>query len=347
MAVPHPELDPDEVLIKAEYFLPIDPSEGNLRKVKDEITQILRQDGFRQVDVDLRLFGPTHRTMTFQYDFGKPEPPLLWKVKDQLGLAGDEQISEYYRDYYFEKLGERRVDIPFEIDFRFRTGTLDGEEGYIARVTAVPTLLQQYKQGLLPKESDFDVQTVVRTTKREVEKIFDKIGATPISFPYTEAEDGEAESNANQSERERTFLQIRNIHGPFYPDLVQNINRSYDSEIYDATLVLTRKLLENLLIDILRERYGTARINLYYEPDSSQFQNFNTLIRNFDKNQDDFKHFSDEVDDDLIRKLDSFRQNANAEAHSIHSNLSESEIESYQADAEYLTKVLLDIHNKI
>ena len=51
--------------------------------------------------------------------------------------------------------------------------------------------------------------------------------------------------------RSEQFLDIANVPGTFYPDLVEDINQCYSIGVNDATLILTRKLLENLLIDIL------------------------------------------------------------------------------------------------
>jgi len=143
------------------------------------------------------------------------------------------------------------------------------------------------------------------------------------------------------------FLDIDNVPGTFYPDLVENINRCYSLGIYDGTLVLTRKLLENLLIDILRKKYGTNRIKLYYLPGNSRFQNFSTLIDNFEDNLSDFEHLSGGLDGDLIDELDSFRQNANAEAHTIETNISEDEIENYREDARHTVKLLFRVYQNI
>lgn len=143
------------------------------------------------------------------------------------------------------------------------------------------------------------------------------------------------------------FLDIDNIPGTFYPELVDGINQCYRLGIYDATLVLTRKLLENLLIDVLRNRYGTNRIDLYYHPNNGRFQGFNDLIQNFEDNLSDFEHLSGALDSDFIRELDSFRENANAEAHSIETSLSQDEIEEYRDQASHAARVLIRVNENI
>lgn len=143
------------------------------------------------------------------------------------------------------------------------------------------------------------------------------------------------------------FLDIDNVPGTFYPELVKDINRCYSLGIYDATLVLTRKLLENLLIDVLRDQYGTGGIQIYYRPNNGQFQIFSTLIENFEDNLIDFKHLSGGLDSDFIDELNAFRQNANAEAHSIETNITESEMKDYREQARHASRVLFRVKENI
>lgn len=143
------------------------------------------------------------------------------------------------------------------------------------------------------------------------------------------------------------FLDIDNVPGTFYPELVDNINRCYSLGIYDATLVLTRKLLENLLIDILREQYGKQEIDLYYLPDNKRFQKFSTLINNFENNLNDFQHLSGGLDSDFIEELNAFRQEANAEAHSIETNVTDNEMENYRELARHTSQVLFRLRQNL
>ena len=143
------------------------------------------------------------------------------------------------------------------------------------------------------------------------------------------------------------FLDIDNVPGTFYPDLVENINRCYSLGIYDATLVLTRKLLENLLIDILREQYGKQEINLYYLPDNHRFKKFSTLINNFEDNLNDFQHLSGGLDNDFIGELNAFRQDTNAEAHSIETNITEDKMENYREQARHASRILFRVRENL
>lgn len=139
------------------------------------------------------------------------------------------------------------------------------------------------------------------------------------------------------------FIDIDNVPGAFYPDLVKDVNRCYRLGIYDATLVLTRKLLENLLIDVLRRKYDTNRIEHYHQPHNGRFQNFSTLIDNFEDHINDFQYLSGGLNEDFINELNSFRQNANAEAHSIETSITEDEMETYQDQARHASQILFRV----
>lgn len=143
------------------------------------------------------------------------------------------------------------------------------------------------------------------------------------------------------------FLDIDNVPGMFYPSLIENINICYQLEISDATLMLTRKLIENLLIDVLRKKYGTDKIEIYYDIDSSEFHSLYELIEKFRELQSDFEHHSSEVGDDFIRELNSIRKPSNAEAHSIETDVSDDEMEDYRSTSIYLVKVLFHIRDSL
>jgi hypothetical protein len=78
--------------------------------------------------------------------------------------------------------------------------------------------------------------------------------------------------------RSERFLDIDNVPGTFYPDLVEDINQCYRIGVNDATLVLVWKLLENLFIDILRDQYGKQEIDLYYLLENRRLGKFSDLI---------------------------------------------------------------------
>jgi hypothetical protein len=62
----------------------------------------------------------------------------------------------------------------------------------------------------------------------------------------------------------------------FYVSLVSEINDVFSIGKYTATMVLVRKLFENLLVDLLRERYisDPSKITLFFNPRKHEYRGF-------------------------------------------------------------------------
>lgn len=197
-----------------------------------------------------------------------------------------------------------------------------------------------------------DEQTALRLMKRAYDMAGgaeeDELDKYP-SLTALEQDDIDTGSfdNFDVPTRVEPFLDIENVPGTYYPDLIKNINRTYRMGVYDATLVLTRKLLENLLIDVLRRKYETERLELYYDTESRRFKPLYQLVTNLENNLDDFNHFSSELDKDFIDDLNSFRQTANRGAHSLEIDVQDDEVESYGKKATKVSRILFRLRELI
>jgi len=84
------------------------------------------------------------------------------------------------------------------------------------------------------------------------------------------------------------FIGVTWVPDDFYGKLVDEINYLFLSRHLISTYILIRKLLENLIIDILRKKYGTASLNLYYDPTRRRFNDFAVLLESLDRNKTAF-----------------------------------------------------------
>jgi len=137
------------------------------------------------------------------------------------------------------------------------------------------------------------------------------------------------------------FINIENTTDDFYDDLIENINKCYRIGVYDGTFVLTRKLLENLVIDLLRKEYPKSYLRIYYVPEEHRFRNFSDLLEVFEYRLKDYQSYTNGLTEELITDINRFRESANADAHSIVRNPSQEEIENLCEDAEHAAKVML------
>lgn len=139
------------------------------------------------------------------------------------------------------------------------------------------------------------------------------------------------------------FLDIDNTTDDFYDELIENINQCYQIGVYDGTFVLTRKLLENLVIELLRKEYPKSYLKMYYIPEQHRFRNFNDLLEVFEYRLKDYQSYSDGLDNELISDIDRFRDSANSDAHSIVRKPDKDEIDNLGDDAEHAAKVMFRV----
>jgi hypothetical protein len=145
--------------------------------------------------------------------------------------------------------------------------------------------------------------------------------------------------------KEGKYVNIKTtVPNDFYHELIELINKSYDYGIYPAVLIFSRKLLENLIIDILKKYYRND-IGKYYIRNQGRFLGFRNLLENFGEIIEDLKSLEPTLNKDIVRKIGSFKDTANSNAHSLVINVSKDEIDSYKDNLNYLVKLLIKIIN--
>jgi hypothetical protein len=106
----------------------------------------------------------------------------------------------------------------------------------------------------------------------------------------------------------------------FFQELQKEINLTWKLGLFTSTLILSRKLIENLVIEILRKKYpmssGSANLNLYYYEAKGRFHNFSVLLDNLEDNRTDFGP-DEKTISKFLTKVKHFKFNADAVAHSI------------------------------
>ena len=143
------------------------------------------------------------------------------------------------------------------------------------------------------------------------------------------------------------FLEIKNTRDDFYLDLIREINLLYAHELPRSLWVMVRKLFENLLIEILRKKYGPQSLDLYYREAQGRHHDFNVLLENFKVRITDFKPIAPELDINLIAPLDKFRARGGSAAHSLINKPSLDDITSSQEKIGFLARLFFRILEQI
>jgi len=133
----------------------------------------------------------------------------------------------------------------------------------------------------------------------------------------------------------------------FYKNLIEEINKCYSVGAYSAVRILTRKLLENLLIDILKKKYYGKDDDKFYNKNDGRFHGFNTLLKNFKEAFEDDSVIAKKELGKLTRILKKFKEEGDINAHSIIVKPEKSEIDREKEHLIYLISALTKIYNDI
>lgn len=105
---------------------------------------------------------------------------------------------------------------------------------------------------------------------------------------------------------------------PFKLGHILELNKAYTFACYTSVFLLARKIIENLIIDILRKKYPEkSRTNkeLYFNTSQGRFHDFSVILDNLCKRKGDFGTEFKAVEK-LCNRCEPFRKDANDKAHS-------------------------------
>ena len=134
------------------------------------------------------------------------------------------------------------------------------------------------------------------------------------------------------------------IRDEFYKRLIEEVNLCFGVKAYSSTMVMIRKLFENLVKDLLRKQFGldSNKTHLYWKKD--YFIGFNELILNLKKNIAEFKRYSQKIDVELIFFLKkSIQYSGNESAHTIEDSITLDQLEKLKEKVKYYLKLFLRV----
>jgi len=152
---------------------------------------------------------------------------------------------------------------------------------------------------------------------------------------------------SGQISRTRLITMPQSLPSTLFQKLIDEINNVYSAGYYTSTWVCLRKLFENLLIELLRTKYGTSRIDLYYNESKRRFNDFSVLIKNLSDNVSEFQMYTLEFNNYFFNFLDNFREQANRTAHSIDIIEDHDKIDELSTSINHYCTLLCDVIRRI
>ena len=104
----------------------------------------------------------------------------------------------------------------------------------------------------------------------------------------------------------------------FYDRLEDEINTAYgDPRLPNAALMLSRKLIENLVYNLLQYRFKGPGISLYFDATHNRPQDFGILLNNLKGQKAQFDADLHDSIDKFLQLVQPFRLDANSKVHNI------------------------------
>jgi len=104
----------------------------------------------------------------------------------------------------------------------------------------------------------------------------------------------------------------------FYDRLEDEINLAYSfPKLPNAVLLLSRKLIENLVYNLIEYKFGPKKIQLYYDVSHRRAQDFGVLLDNLKNNMGSFHPDEMDLIEKFLELVHPFRRDANSKAHKV------------------------------
>ena len=134
----------------------------------------------------------------------------------------------------------------------------------------------------------------------------------------------------------------------FQRDHIKEINNCYNAGCYTAAMILCRKVIENLVIDLLIKQFPASTLaneELYYRHSQNRFNDFSETLDNLHKKKTQFPILARAPIDRLHGLVKPFAKNANNKTHSWYHISSKKELD--EVNVQNMIDLIVDIDNKI
>lgn len=129
----------------------------------------------------------------------------------------------------------------------------------------------------------------------------------------------------------------------FFKIITQELNGVYRAGFYNSTLLLSRKLFENLLIKLLEHKYPRnvdGNLNLYFDDSQNRYRDFSVLIKVLRDRNTDFNDGYPTIQR-FLTKIEKLTEISNPTTHKLTYNASRDDVISLEIEE------LLELYKKI
>lgn len=175
-----------------------------------------------------------------------------------------------------EKLAQKR-GYPGDIKKMRSLVSSYANSNHVSPPVALVFLCKQYKLGTASYEKTFD--PIQKGQLREMRS------KQPISTVSTKT--------TQKARSQKSILKLidYNTSSAFKKGHIDELNRAYTYGCYTSTFILARKIIENLIIDILKMKYPEnerANKEIYFNIEQRRYHDFEVILKNFKNKKHEF-----------------------------------------------------------
>lgn len=127
---------------------------------------------------------------------------------------------------------------------------------------------------------------------------------------------------------------------------VEEINGTYNAHCYTATYILCRKLMESLIIEILKKKFPSGKDRILYEhPTQRRFLDFSVVLDNIYKQKTKFSITGSSAIQRLKQKATHFKNDANDKTHSLFHIATKAEIDA--AEVQEIFDLIIKLNQEV
>ncbi len=183
--------------------------------------------------------------------------------------------------------------------------------------------------------------------KRSAQKFKDLAQEIPMVVPgqmYLPGEKAETSVPSRKMPSQPDFIDIENVYrvDKVYSLLIDEINTCFEYEAFSSARVMLRKLVENLVIDILRFKYEpTNQHKMYFDDGTNRFLPLKSLVLNFEQISGDYVKYG--FTKNHLASIKGLRRKGNESAHSVVDFVTKKKMISIRKNANAAVIMLLRI----
>lgn len=141
------------------------------------------------------------------------------------------------------------------------------------------------------------------------------------TLPYIETKKNKITIEKKQPRKSKKIIKIidYDTEDYFKEAHIQEVNKAYTKGLYTSANILIRKIIENLIIDILRKKFPPntkENTELYYDVNQRRYKDFSIILDNLHKKRNEFELDNKKIVERLVSLAKKIKEDANDKTHS-------------------------------